>query len=704
MFRGDKSAYPVYLTIANLSKEVRRRPSAHANVLIGYLPTSKLECFKGKKKKTVAGYNLFHRCMRCIVNPLVRAGSDGVRMTCPDGNARLVFPILAAYVADYPEQCKVVCIDQKRCPRCFVATKKMGDYPIPVQNLWRDPEFTKAALQNHEEGGRSKTFKDLHLKPVYRPFWENLPHCNIFRCITPDILHEGHKFFWDHLVAWCANIIGKEELDARFKVPPPFARLKHFKIGVSPVSQWTGSEFKRMQKLFLGLLAYATDEKIVRGVRGVLEFLYLAQLHRHNKHTLVMLDESWATFHALKQAFVEQGGRLSAQFLIPKLHKLMHYRDAIQQLGSLDGFNSEATERLHINYAKMAYRASNRRDHVIQMTRWLTRQEAVDRHSLYLEWESKRAGEKAKVEPPRFDETDGAGDQDGDDELREAARIVQVAQEKAPSNKAIVRHHVANISRNRRVPLMKLVNDHGAVEFLPALQRFMGERCPEVDLPTKDDSFDLYPNLYIVRPLNAYIKGDPQPDRIRCVAKIPAKGRKPETPAQFDIGLVALDTRTKHSVGLDGLRAARVRVIFDLPPRCNLDIGKCAYVKWYTPFTSKHAASGMFKIQRSTQMGRPNAEIIPVTLIERAAHLLPCMRKEVDRSWKSDTVLDTASEFLFNWWITIDLWTMCVLPRITVGAKGDDTGGEPDGDGNPAANPSSEWKGKGTTRKRSAPI
>jgi hypothetical protein len=394
-FKGDKSAYPVYLTIANISKEIRRRPSARANVLIGYLPTSKFACYKDSKDRTLAGYRLFHSCMRTVLKPLVQAGTDGVPMTCPNGNARLTFPLLAAYVADYPEQCKVVCVDQKRCPRCMIPPKEIGDYPIPVQTLWRDPEFAKEALRLHEEGARDfMAFDKQHLKPVYRPFWDDLPHCNIFQCITPDILHEGHKFFWDHVEEWCAVIVKKPELDQRFMTTPPFARLRRFKKGVTSIKQFTGTEFKQMEKVFIGILANAANEKIVRATRGVIEFLYLAQLQRHNNFTLNMMDECWATFHEHKYEFVKRKGRTINGFLIPKLHKLMHYRDAIERLGSLDGFNSEATERLHIDYAKIAYRASNRKDHVAQMTRWLERQEAVDKHSAYIRWAEERAGRK----------------------------------------------------------------------------------------------------------------------------------------------------------------------------------------------------------------------------------------------------------------------------------------------------------------------
>jgi hypothetical protein len=65
-------------------------------------------------------------------------------------------------------------------------------------------------------------------------------------------------------------------------------------------------------------------------------------------------------------------------FNIPKFHSLLHYVDSIKAFGTTDNYNTEMFERLHIDFAKHGWRASNHRDEFPQMIRWLSRQEKID--------------------------------------------------------------------------------------------------------------------------------------------------------------------------------------------------------------------------------------------------------------------------------------------------------------------------------------
>jgi hypothetical protein len=80
LFR-NKSAYPLYMTIGNIRKEIRRKPSSRAYVLLAYLPTTRLEAETNQAARRRMLSNLYHACMSKILEPLREAGKSGVFMT-----------------------------------------------------------------------------------------------------------------------------------------------------------------------------------------------------------------------------------------------------------------------------------------------------------------------------------------------------------------------------------------------------------------------------------------------------------------------------------------------------------------------------------------------------------------------------------------------------------------------------------------------
>ncbi|KAI5987191.1 hypothetical protein EDD15DRAFT_2174021 [Pisolithus albus] len=638
-FSGDKKAWPVYLTIGNISKDVRRQVSAHATVLIGYLPVSKLECFQ-KKNRSLAGYRLFHHSMSLLLRPLADAGRRGREMICADGYIRRVHPILAAYVADFPEQCLVACNKESRCPRCLVQSNKRGDLEECASRSMAD---TYKTLQRMRKNKRSRKFDAEGLRAVFDPFWKELPFTDIFTCLTPDILHQLHKgVFHDHLLQWCVSIVGEKEMDARFQAMTQYPALRHFKKGISSVSQWTGTEHKEMQRVFVGLLAGAVEDRVLVVARSLLDFIYYAQLQQHTDTTLAAMEDSLKTFHDHKHVLVELEVR--EDFNVPKIHSMQHYVSSIRALGSADGYNTEYPERLHIDYAKDGYRASNKRDYVEQMALWLQRQEAVHYKSAYLAWR------KSRAVPIRG----GCTDADGEFEMP-CMYFLSLMQ---------ARYKVAKTPPRRQVSVDRIECDYGALEFIPALERFLASRLERHQMiqPNCSDRFDVYNYMYVETGPSVITGHDRSFQKIRASPNVAARGRKNESPARFDTVFI-LDESLPHTsrrrgtvtaLTSQGVQPAQVRVIFKLPEHLGSYPHPLAYVEWFTALHRRDPASGLYIVSRSTRNRRRNVSIISIDRIIRPCHLQPRCGKEISNEWSSDNVLEKATSFYVNSYIDLD--------------------------------------------------
>ncbi|KAG6825968.1 hypothetical protein H0H92_001684, partial [Tricholoma furcatifolium] len=389
LFR-NKSAYPVYLSIGNIPKEIRCKPSNHAYVLLGYLPTTRLENETNAAARRRKLANLYHACLGKILAPLGEAGAKGVFMQTGHGVTHRFHPILACIVTDYPEQLLTTGVPYGECPSCPTKRNELGEHD-GVQDFCDLSQVLDIIDSfDTDPAGFLQACKGAGIRPIADPFWKTLPYVHIYRSITPDVLHQLYQGILKHLIHWVLSAFGATEIDARCRRMPPNHNIHLFMKGISTLSRVSGQEHDYMCRILLGLIIDAplpsalSPARLLAAVRSLLDFLYIAQYPIHTDESLCLLDTALDDFHQNKQIFIDLGIRET--FNIPKLHWACHYSYAIKLYGTTDNVNTQYTERLHIDLAKDAYAATNKKDEFSQMTIWVERKEKIVRHAQYIEW------------------------------------------------------------------------------------------------------------------------------------------------------------------------------------------------------------------------------------------------------------------------------------------------------------------------------
>ncbi|KAG2131135.1 hypothetical protein BD769DRAFT_1355430 [Suillus cothurnatus] len=645
LFR-NKTVYPVYLTIGNIPKDIRRKPSRRAHTLLAYLPTTRLEHITNKASRHRSVVNLYHACMARVLSPLEKAGLDGLAMHSGDGILRRCHPLFACFIGDYPEQVLATAVKTTECPKCDIPPDELESSTAPFEI--RDLHAILDALATIDVGDLKfvQACRDAGIKPIVHPFWERLPYANIFQAVTPDILHQLYQGLVKHLLGWLAQACGPNEIDARCRRLPPNHHIRLFMKGITGLSRISGTEHAQICCFLLGVIIDArlpgnmSSTRLLRAVRGLLDFLYLAQYPCHSSETLSLLDEALVLFHDNKEIFIDLGIR--NHFNLPKLHATRHYVSMIRFFGTTDNYNTEYTERLHIDLAKDAYRATNRKDEFMQMTQWLERKEKIVHHAKFIHW---RLHNNVPHHPsPRpaslsFDRTQTLA--------------------KHPSAKAVF--------------FRTLISDYGATYFHEALTRYIVQQNHLDESLSRSRLEALAANVHLpfhsvavyhkIKWLSVDTRGHGDPlttvDSVHVMPCRTSACRKNDAlPARFDTALI--NNGTGQSVGVEGYRVGQIRVIFSIRerdvqflfPSTHQPPKHLAYIEWFKLFPSTpDSRHGMYKITCSVRSGERLASIIPVSNIVRSIHLIPKFGPVAPRHWTSNNVLEECDAFFVNCYI-----------------------------------------------------
>ena len=404
-FSGDKAAWPLYMTLGNINKDIRRQSSKRAWVLVALLPVPPKKPGSGEIHMT------WHTAINKVLEPIKDVDLDGPGYSwdCADGQVRRCYPIVAAWIADYMEYVVLARLIGGFCPVCEIPKDAMG-HESGILRTGDYPRRDKLRYQRALESGDPQCLKDYGLQSEVNPLWD-FAACDPYHLWQPDILHLLNLGIVKTTMEWVIGYMEDRGLldrfNVRFKSMAPYPGFARFKRSYTEVSSWQGKEMRTMMKFLLAITGPLLAERIktvkceeakaLRCVRSLCELHLVVGQWSHSEYTLGLLQNLLQEFYVSKSAFRDQRAtdarkkkfntlwdckltesrdrgwaqariereyeRLRAEvyhFQFPKMHLLSHISDSIRQMGSPDNFSTDVSELLHVEMVKEAYRSTNR--------------------------------------------------------------------------------------------------------------------------------------------------------------------------------------------------------------------------------------------------------------------------------------------------------------------------------------------------------
>ncbi|EPS97085.1 hypothetical protein FOMPIDRAFT_1096180, partial [Fomitopsis schrenkii] len=414
----------------------------------------------------------------------------------------------------------------------------------------------------------------------------------------------------------------EKELDHRIRCLPPVYGTRHFKIGISALSQISGSERKDMARVLLGCLVGRIPHALMLTLRALLDFIYIAQYPTHDDQTLKYLEDALKEYHKNKD--ILKTLEIREHLNIPKFHSLVHYVESIRSLGTTDNYNTEMFERLHIDCAKKAWRASNHRNERAQMTKWLERREKIAMFETLCTRLHKEAD--ADAEGSTTPSTSASSSSTSTTRSSPPPKTGLFL----PKHPSAARQSIPSITDRHAAPgFAKALNQH---IYSMKLGRPLTSHEQEVASSYLPFSrVDVYHTLKFT----TIALSDERAEHDVVKARPAAGG----DPARFDT-VVVLRGDDAEATGVQGTRIGRLKVIFKLPdtiyeqgslnemhaPEEWATQGPLAYVEWYANLpVVADPVHMMYEVRKLPPRadGTPTGEIIPLSMIRQSCQLIP---------------------------------------------------------------------------------
>ncbi|KIK77102.1 hypothetical protein PAXRUDRAFT_17724 [Paxillus rubicundulus Ve08.2h10] len=237
-------------------------------------------------------------------------------MTDGLGYRRYCFTPLVAYITDLPEQQLIACISKNASPMTTATLPQFGD-SVPHPRCTGVSTLTQIEDLCHQVHpwdiiSFQKKVKEVKLLGVHLPFWQDWKFMDPAIFLVGEILHMCHKFFFDHVLKWCKEVVGNHLIDTRYKTQHKHVGIRHFTSGASHIKQMTGREHRDIQQTLVPMIAKATAHTtltFVYCIRSMIKFIYMAQNQTYSDALIAAMVEALQEFHAMQHAIVEAEGQ-----------------------------------------------------------------------------------------------------------------------------------------------------------------------------------------------------------------------------------------------------------------------------------------------------------------------------------------------------------------------------------------------------------